>query len=228
MLLEVIKVGKKVRQSEQSEPITILSDCSLRVAAGEAVAIVGPSGSGKTTLLNLIGTMDTPTSGSILFQGQAIEGLTDQERAHLRNRAIGFIFQFHYLLPQLSVLENILLPTLPLGTDPEQALRRAQTLARRVGLADRLHHRPGQLSGGECQRVAVIRAMINKPQLILADEPTGSLDQHNAMDVGRLLIEINQEEKTTLMVVTHSTMLAQLLAVRYELRQGRLFPATDL
>jgi ABC-type lipoprotein export system ATPase subunit len=228
VLLDVIKVGKKVRQSEQTEPITILSDCSLRVAAGEAVAIVGPSGSGKTTLLNLIGTMDTPTSGSILFQDQAIDQLSETERARLRNRHIGFIFQFHYLLPQLSVLENILLPTLPLGTDPEQALQRAQTLARRVGLADRLHHRPGQLSGGECQRVAVIRALINKPQLILADEPTGSLDQHIAMDVGRLLIEINQEEKTALIAVTHSTMLAQLLALRCELRNGRLFPATGL
>jgi lipoprotein-releasing system ATP-binding protein len=228
VLLNVVGVNKKVRRSEQSEPITILADCSLAVDHGQAVAIIGPSGSGKTTLLNLIGMMDQITAGSILFQDQAIDTLSENERARLRNRAIGFIFQFHYLLPQLSVLENILLPTLPLAADPEMVRQRAQNLAIRVGLADRLQHRPGQLSGGECQRVAVVRALINKPQLILADEPTGSLDQHTAMEIGRLLIEINQEEKTALIVVTHSMALARLLPVRYELQQGRLFPAMDL
>jgi ABC-type lipoprotein export system ATPase subunit len=228
VLLNVTGVNYTVRQSEQSEPITILADCSLNLNAGEAVAVIGPSGSGKTSLLNLIGSMDVPTSGSIFFQDQAIDRMSETERARLRNRHIGFIFQFHYLLPQLSVLENILLPTLPLGSDPDQARQRTQTLAGRVGLADRLHHRPGQLSGGECQRVAVVRALINKPQLILADEPTGSLDQSTAMAIGRLLLEINGEEKTALIVVTHSMALARLLPVRYELRQGRLFPAMDL
>ncbi len=209
--------------------LMVLDNVSLEVAAGESLAIVGPSGSGKSTLLHIIGTLDRPTSGSITLNGQDLGALDDRQLAAVRNRQIGFVFQSHYLLPQCTVLENVLVPTLAC---PEEAARngagkRAERLLQRVGLGERLSHRPGELSGGESQRVAVVRALINQAQLLLADEPTGSLDQTSARELGQLLLELNREEGVTLIIVTHARELAQRMGRVLELKQGRLVPIAD-
>ncbi len=202
----------------------MLKELSLEVARGESVAVVGPSGSGKSTLLHIIGTLDRPTSGSITLDGRDLGALDDRQLAEVRNRQIGFVFQSHYLLPQCTVLENVLVPTL---ASPDSVARkgagdRAERLLSRVGLAERKAHRPGQLSGGERQRVAVVRALINQPQLLLADEPTGSLDHKSAQELGQLLLELNREEGVTLVVVTHALELARRMARVLELRDGTL------
>ena len=169
-----------------------------------------------------MGTLDRPTSGQIQLDGQDLNRLDDVELAAIRNRQIGFVFQGHHLLPQCSVIENVLLPTLPQKADPASAESRARRLLKRVGLTERLGHRPGQLSGGERQRVAVVRALINQPKLLLADEPTGSLDRVSGNDLGQLLLELNREEGVTLVVVTHALELAQRMGRVLELRDGRL------
>jgi len=192
------------------------------VARGESIAIVGPSGCGKSTLLNLIGTLDQPTDGTIAFDGRDLNALSDDELAVLRNREMGFIFQIHHLLPQCSVMENVLVPTLAHGRATTADEERARRLLDRVGLGERLSHRPGQLSGGERQRVAVVRALINEPQLLLADEPTGALDQATADQLGQLLVELNAEEKVTLITVTHSKSLADQMARTVELNDGQI------
>ncbi len=220
--------------------IAVLDHVSLAIQQGESLAIVGPSGSGKSTLLQLIGTLDRPTSGQVLLAGRDVGSLTEREVATMRNREIGFVFQAHYLLPQCTVLENVLVPTLAAKRDeksrpvPHEAGRdagppleepptpRALRLLARVGLIDRVSHRPGQLSGGERQRVAVVRALINQPRLLLADEPTGSLDQASAEKLACLLGELNREEKVTLIVATHSRDLAAGLHRILELKNGRL------
>jgi lipoprotein-releasing system ATP-binding protein len=205
------------------EPVPVLKGASLALARGESVAIVGPSGSGKSTILNLLGTLDLPDRGTITFDGRDLTQLTAQELAALRNRQIGFIFQSHHLLPQCSVLENILLPTLAdANHSAPTAEPRARQLLDRVGLSHRLGHLPGKLSGGERQRVAVVRALINRPALLLADEPTGALDRASALNLGQLLVELNREEGVTLVVVTHSGELAQRMARTVELRDGKL------
>lgn len=205
------------------EPVPVLIGASLSVTRGESVAIIGPSGSGKSTILNLLGTLDLPDRGTITFDGRDLTQLGAQELAALRNRQIGFIFQSHHLLPQCSVLENVLLPTLadnrPTAADAEP---RARLLLDRVGLGHRLDHLPGQLSGGERQRVAVVRALINRPALLLADEPTGALDRASATNLGQLLVELNREEGVTLVAVTHSSELAQRMGRTVELRDGML------
>jgi lipoprotein-releasing system ATP-binding protein len=206
--------------------LTVLDNVSLEVARGESLAIVGPSGSGKSTLLHIIGTLDRPTSGSVALNGQDLSALEDQQLAAVRNRQIGFVFQAHYLLPQCTVLENVLVPTL---ASSDKAVRdgageRAERLLKRVGLRERTSHRPGELSGGECQRVAVVRALINQPQLLLADEPTGSLDHGSAQQLGQLLLELNHEEGVTLIIVTHALDLARRMGRVLELKDGRLFP----
>lgn len=228
-LLQLAEVSKRYG-SPAGGMLTILEGISLEVAAGESVAIVGPSGSGKSTLLHLIGTLDRPTSGTVRLDGQDLGALDEPALAAVRNRKIGFVFQAHYLLPQCTVLENVLVPTLaarvPAAVPAAEApAARAERLLARVGLAERLHHRPSQLSGGESQRVAVVRALINQPQLLLADEPTGSLDGASAEQLARLLAELNREERVTLIVVTHSQQLAQSLGRRLELKGGRLRPA---
>ena len=201
----------------------VLDDLNLTVNEGETLAVVGPSGSGKSTLLNIIGALDRPTSGNILIEGTNISTHDDKALSQIRNRKIGFIFQFHHLLPQCSVLENILIPTLVNEESlQEKAEAKALQLLQRVGLADRIHHRPGQLSGGECQRVAVVRALINEPILLLADEPTGSLDQHSSESLANLLIDLNREEGTTLVVVTHSADLASRMDRKFLLEGGKL------
>ncbi|MEN9734271.1 MAG: hypothetical protein RLZ45_2266 [Verrucomicrobiota bacterium] len=207
-------------------PIPVLRAASLRVERGETVALVGPSGSGKSTLLNLLGTLDTPDSGSVFLCGQDVTRLDAQGLARVRNRDLGFIFQSHHLLPQCSVLENVLLPTLAnLGHSPAQAEERARRLLDRVGLGPRIDHLPGQLSGGERQRAAVVRALIQSPQVVLADEPTGALDRANAESLGRLLVDLNREEGMALVVVTHSLELARQMSRIVELKDGALLPA---
>jgi ABC-type lipoprotein export system ATPase subunit len=194
------------------------------VQRGESLAIVGPSGSGKSTLLQIIGTLDQPTSGSVTLDGEELNRLDETQLAEVRNQLIGFVFQAHYLLPQCTVLENVLVPTLASDKSRHQddSRRRAERLLQRVGLADRTAHRPGQLSGGERQRVAVVRALINQPKLLLADEPTGALDHASAQQLGQLLIELNQEEGVTLIVVTHARELAQRMSRVLMLLDGRL------
>jgi len=216
MLLELTHVSK----SYAAPPVTVLRDINLQLAAGDALAIVGPSGSGKSTLLNIIGALDVPTRGRVVLDGRELSALDESALAAIRNRQIGFVFQLHHLLPQCTVLENVLIPTLTGPADGAQ--ERAVRLLGRVGLQDRLTHRPGQLSGGECQRVAVVRALINQPKLLLADEPTGSLDHASAVNLGRLLRELNKEEGVALIVVTHSLELAKSLPRVRELRDGVL------
>ncbi len=203
------------------QPLRVLKDISLELQAGESAAIVGPSGCGKSTLLNLIGTLDRPSSGTIRIDGRDVSGLPESERAAMRNAAIGFVFQMHHLLPQCSVMENVLVPTLVSGT-AEGSMERAQRLLDRVGLTERAHQLPGKLSGGERQRAAVVRALINRPKLLLADEPTGSLNPAGAEQLARLLLELNREENMALVVVTHSDAVAALMDRVFELHDGVL------
>ena len=199
----------------------ILAGAELTMKRGESVVVTGPSGSGKSTLLYVLGALDTPTAGSVSLGGTDPFSLSTAEQADFRNREIGFVFQDHHLLPQCSVLENVLIPTLAGGAD-DGVDERARQLLDRVGLAERITHRPGQLSGGERQRVAVCRALINDPLLLLADEPTGNLDQKTADSIGSLLLEVAQEQSTMLICVTHSLELAGRFPRRYELSEGKL------
>jgi ABC-type lipoprotein export system ATPase subunit len=223
-LLKLEKVSKQFVVAEGTPPVTVLKDLEFSLAAGEAVAIIGPSGSGKSTLLNIIGSLDQPSSGHVWLHGDDLSQLDELQLAAVRARQIGFIFQAHHLLPQCSVLENVLIPTLADKKNPAMASapERADKLLRRVGLGERLHHRPGQLSGGERQRVAVVRALINRPNLLLADEPTGALDRASAQGLGQLLVELNREESVTLIVVTHALDLARKFNRVLELRDGKL------
>ena len=225
-MLKVEGVVKRYASVASGEPLPVLAGINLEVRRGESVAIVGPSGSGKSTLLNLMGTLDQPTEGRVWLNGRDLSRLPARELAALRNRQIGFVFQAHYLLPQCTVLENVLLPVLACRNEVvrDGAPERARRLLQRVGLADRLRHRPGQLSGGERQRVAVVRALINEPELLLADEPTGALDRLSANKLGELLVELNRELGVTLIVVTHSLELARRLGRVLELRDGALHP----
>jgi lipoprotein-releasing system ATP-binding protein len=206
----------------RGEPLVVLKGASLALSAGETLAVLGPSGSGKSTLLYIIGTLDRATSGRIELQGHDITRLAEPQLADFRNRRIGFVFQDHYLLPQCSVLENVLVPTIANGAAQPQAIDRAKALLDRVGLSQRLDHRPAELSGGERQRAAIARALIHSPTLLLADEPTGNLDRTSAAAVGRLLLDMQRTENTMLVVVTHSQELASLFERRMEIDDGRL------
>ncbi|HAW32842.1 MAG TPA: ATP-binding protein, partial [Planctomycetaceae bacterium] len=192
------------------ESLAILNGVNLSLNRGDALAITGPSGSGKSTLLYILGVLDQPTAGEIIQFGQNPFELNAKQQAEFRNQNIGFIFQDHHLMPQFSVLENVLIPTMVYQGATSDAEERARHLLERVGLSDRLNHRPAQISGGERQRVAVCRALINNPRLLLADEPTGNLDRTNTESIGKLLLEINQEQNTVLICVTHSRELADL------------------
>ena len=203
-----------------AEPVSVLRGLSLTLGPGEALAVTGPSGSGKSTLLHLIGTLDRPTSGTVRIDGADPFALSEPELARFRNKTVGFVFQDAHLLPQYTVLENVLIPTVPFGPD-EGAEPRAKELLERVGLGHRLTHRPAELSGGERQRAAVARALINQPNLLLCDEPTGSLDRAAASAVAALLFELHEAAKTILIVVTHSLELAGRFARRCELVDGR-------
>jgi ABC-type lipoprotein export system ATPase subunit len=218
-LLEFRGVTKAYDTSPK--PTEVLKGVDLRLEPGESVAVVGPSGCGKSTLLNLAGALDRPTSGAITFNGQDLLRQGPGELAQFRNRRVGFVFQSHHLLPQCSVLENVLVPTL-VNKEASQSRERALALLERVGLSERVAYRPGRLSGGERQRAAVVRALINSPKLLLADEPTGSLNEEGAEQLTRLLLELNREEEMALLVVTHSMAVAELMGRVLELHDGAL------
>ncbi len=224
MLLELKKIAKTFEIPAADKTITVLEDISFRIDQGESMAVVGPSGSGKSTLLNIIGALERPTSGDVFFAGKNLANLRDSELSAIRNREIGFIFQLHHLLPQCTVLENVLIPTIPLGVkkNKNEVMRRAKTLLEKVALKERMDFFPAVLSGGELQRAAVVRALINKPKLILADEPTGSLDKESSENLGRLLVDLNREEGVALITVTHSMELARLMGKVFILQNGQL------
>ena len=214
-------VGKAYVQGE--ETITVLSGVELTVRGGDSLAIVGASGSGKSTLLQLMGTLDVPTSGSILFNGSDISTLDWKERARLRNRNMGFVFQFHHLLPEFSTLENVAMPGIISGMARGKALEKADAALSRVGLAHRSHHRVTTLSGGERQRAAIARAILLEPAVVLADEPTGNLDERTGREINDLLLHLNKDQGVTLIVVTHNAELAQCMRRTLELRSGELY-----
>lgn len=223
-MLELINVSKDYQSPADTGSVSVLKDITLKIEKGRSVAIVGPSGCGKSTLLNIIGALDRPTAGRVLFDGNDLAKAGDIELAGIRNSEIGFVFQLHHLLPQCTVFENVIVPTL---ADKNRSLRkeveeRAASLLERVGLKDWMLHRPGQLSGGQRQRVAVVRALINQPKLLLADEPTGSLDEHAAQNIAELLVELNQSEQVTLILATHSIKLAEHMGQVLELNNGTL------
>lgn len=221
----MIEVSGLTKEYETpGEVVGVLRGVEMSVGDGEAVAIVGPSGSGKSTLLNLLGALDRPTAGKVAIGGKDITGFSEEEAAEFRNRSLGFIFQQHHLLPQLSVLENVLVPRLAGGWEEseEETTTRARELLEAVGMSDRLTHLPYQLSGGEKLRTAVARALINEPPLLLADEPTGSLDGETTEKVADLLMEMNSQRGVTLVVVTHNMALAEQLGTVWELGGGQL------
>jgi lipoprotein-releasing system ATP-binding protein len=224
-LLSVSKLYKSF--VEGGEEIQVLRGVDLQLAAGERLAIIGESGVGKSTLLHILGTLDRPTAGEILYQGKEIPLGDETALAHFRNQEIGFVFQFHYLLPDFTALENVMFPALIQGMESQRAKEEAEQLLEQVGLKDRMSHRPGKLSGGEQQRVAVVRSVIMQPKLILADEPTGSLDLRIGEEVQDLLFRLNEEKGIALVVATHNRQFARKIGRRVELKTGRLVPAVD-
>jgi ABC-type lipoprotein export system ATPase subunit len=222
-LLQLRDVRKEFESQNSAAELSILKGVSIDVSAGESLAIVGPSGSGKSTLLNIMGTLDSPSRGTVLLNDVDLSTLNERQLAKVRNEEIGFVFQSHHLLPQCTVLENVLVPTLAdKNSQTPDKETRAIKLLEEVGLGSRRSHRPGQLSGGEKQRVAVVRALINRPKLLLADEPSGALDRVSADQLASLLIEMNAREGVALIVVTHSLDLARRMKTIYELRDGVL------
>lgn len=217
-------VAKSYQSVLDGPAVSVLNGITLDIQQGKSCALLGPSGSGKSTLLNIMGTLDRPTRGQVLLDGKDFSQLNEDQLAAVRNRQIGFIFQAHHLLPQCTVLENVLVPTLVCDDLQlrQSAPERARRLLDRVGLGARAHHRPGQLSGGERQRAAVVRGLINKPSLLLADEPTGALDRAAAEALARLLVELNREERVTLVVATHALDLAGQMGRQFQLCDGRL------
>jgi ABC-type lipoprotein export system ATPase subunit len=223
MLLKIERLSKSYFNESATKQRLILDQLDLHITRGERVAIVGPSGSGKTTLLNIIGTLDKSDSGKIFFDGGEITSYNDRELAKFRSTKIGFIFQLHHLLPQLSLKENILLPALAdKSLQGNETFDRAKRLIDRLGLSAVAQQKPAELSGGECQRTAVARALINQPELILADEPTGALDHKSAFNLVNLLLELNIEEGLSLIVVTHSMEVARKMDTIYSLEEGKL------
>jgi lipoprotein-releasing system ATP-binding protein len=224
MAMSAVLEAREVQKSFTQGPVTlqVLQGVALSVYAGERIAIVGASGSGKTTLLQILGGLDRPSTGHVLVDGQDIHELSEDARGMLRNRALGFVYQFHHLLPEFSALENVAMPLLVRRTAVAEARERAAEILERVGLARRLDHRPYQLSGGERQRAAVARALVTQPKIILADEPTGNLDGVNAEGVFELMLELNRERGTSLVVVTHDMHLASRMERVLEIHAGQL------
>ena len=220
IVLHAENLGKTYSEGNLTTPV--FANLQLSVKAGETVAIVGASGAGKSTLLHLLGGLDSATSGEVIVAGQAISKLSESARGDLRNKALGFVYQFHHLLPEFTALENVMMPLLIRGAKVSQAKKEAQVLLERVGLSHRLHHKPGELSGGERQRSAVARALVTKPACVLGDEPTGNLDEKTAASVFDLLLELNREQGTALVLVTHDRRLAKKLGRTLELTQGQL------
>ena len=214
------KLAKTYAEGKMRTPV--FDGLELAVAAGETVAIVGASGAGKSTLLHLLGGLDTPTAGEVYVAGQKMSSLSNSARGQLRNRALGFVYQFHHLLPEFTALENVMMPVMLGGADAAVAAQRARALLEKVGLGHRIEHKPGELSGGERQRAAVARALVNHPACVLGDEPTGNLDERTAATVFELMLELNRAQQTSLVLVTHDRRLARKLDRVLELHEGRL------
>lgn len=223
-MTEVVLEARDVHKSFQQGPVTleVLRGINVAITAAERLAIVGASGSGKTTLLQILGGLDRPSSGQVLVDGRDIHSLNERERGELRNRALGFVYQFHHLLPEFSALENVAMPLLVRRVPTDEAKERAKEILARVGLGERLSHRPHQLSGGERQRAAVARALVTQPKLVLADEPTGNLDGRNAEQVFELMLELNRERSTSLVIVTHDLRIASRMDRALEIEGGIL------
>ncbi|KAF0234580.1 MAG: phosphonate-transporting [Prolixibacteraceae bacterium] len=223
MLLQLQNITKGYGQPGTHSYRPVLKDLNLELTQGEKIAIVGPSGSGKTTLLNLIGALDLPETGKVFFEGTDITGYSKNELAGFRNKKLGFVFQMHYLMPQLTLWENVLLPLLPQGNRiSKEQIVWAEHLIKKVGIWEQRNQKPSEMSGGECQRTAVVRALINKPKLILADEPTGALDEDNATALSELLVQLSSDENVTLVTVTHSAGLAGKMDKKFTLKNGKL------
>jgi len=220
MVMHAEKLAKTYAEGKLRTPV--FDGLDLSVAAGETVAIVGASGAGKSTLLHLLGGLDTPTAGEVYVAGQRMSSLSNSARGQLRNRALGFVYQFHHLLPEFTALENVMMPVMLGGVDVKTAAQRARSLLEKVGLGHRIEHKPGELSGGERQRAAVARALVNQPACVLGDEPTGNLDERTAATVFELMLELNRAQQTSLVLVTHDRRLARKLDRVLELHEGRL------
>lgn len=221
-VLEVTGLSRSFRQGPRR--IEVLRHIDLSLEPGQSLAIVGVSGAGKSTLLHIMGGLDRPDGGEVRVNGEALWEMSENQRARFRNQHMGFVYQFHHLLPEFSALENVAMPLLIRGTSPREAADSAATLLGRVGLDQRLNHKPGELSGGERQRAAVARALVGSPSVILGDEPTGNLDETTAESVYQLMVELNRELNTSLVLVTHDSRLANRMDHRLELHQGQLTP----
>lgn len=222
-ILKLNAVSKEYVSGDGRARIPVLSEISLTVEKGSSISIVGPSGSGKSTLLNIMGTLDKPSSGTVMLNGADASMLSDDAVSLIRNKTIGFVFQMHHLLPQCTVMENVLIPVLPLPKSTYDAsYTRAHQLLKTVGLIHRLNSRPSELSGGEQLRTALVRAFINEPEILLADEPTGSLDHKGAQEISELIVSLNHDRQCALVVVTHSQELAHMMDIRFELKNQHL------